>query len=91
MIPEAKQSAVARALDEAFGVRDFDDIRPLTGGMSAALVFRIVVRSHPYVLRLSIGPALSGDPARAFANVQTAAEASAVARPQTERRAGCAD
>jgi len=25
MIPEGKQSAVARALDEAFGVREFDE------------------------------------------------------------------
>lgn len=33
MIPEAKQPVVARALDEAFGVRECDEIRALTGGL----------------------------------------------------------
>jgi len=32
MIPEAKQPAVARALREAFGVNEFEDIRILTEG-----------------------------------------------------------
>jgi hypothetical protein len=50
MIPEGKQSAVARVLDEAFGVREFDEIRPLTGGLTTVLVFRIVIRSHSYLL-----------------------------------------
>lgn len=75
MIPEAKQSAVARALDEAFGVKEFDEIRPLTGGLSTALVFRIVVRSHPYLLRLTMPGAPSGNPAGQFACLQMAAEA----------------
>lgn len=75
MIPEAKQPAVARALDEAFGVREFDEIRLLAGGLSTALVFRIVVRSHPYLLRLTMPGAPSGDPAGQFACLQTAAEA----------------
>jgi hypothetical protein len=49
MIPEAKQPAVARALNEAFGVEEFEDIRRLTAGLTSALVFRIVVRRHPYL------------------------------------------
>jgi hypothetical protein len=40
MIPEAKQPAVARALKEAFGVTEFEDIRMMTAGLSPALVFR---------------------------------------------------
>jgi hypothetical protein len=52
MIPEAKQPAVARALNEAFGVEEFEDIRRLTAGLTSALVFRIVVRRHPYLLRV---------------------------------------
>lgn len=48
MIPEANQPAVARALNEAFGVEEFEDIRRLTAGLTSALVFRIFVRRHPY-------------------------------------------
>jgi hypothetical protein len=43
LIPEAKRAAVARAIHDVFGVDDVDDIRPLTGGLSTARVFRIVV------------------------------------------------
>jgi Ser/Thr protein kinase RdoA (MazF antagonist) len=75
MIPEAKQPAVARALDQAFGVHEIDDIRPLTGGLSTARVFRIVVRSEPYLLRLTMPGAPAGDPAGQLASMQTAAEA----------------
>ena len=75
MIPESKQTAVSRALDEAFGVREIDDIRPLTGGLSTAQVFRIVVRSRPYLLRLTMPGAPAGDPAGQLASLQTAAEA----------------
>jgi hypothetical protein len=52
MIPEAKQPAVARALKEAFGVTKFEDIRMMTAGLSPALVFRIVLRGCPYLLRI---------------------------------------
>ena len=75
MIPEAKQPAVARALDQAFGVHEIDDIRPLTGGLSTARVFRIVVRTKPYLLRLTMPGAPAGDPAGQLASMQTAAEA----------------
>ena len=47
MIPEAKQPAVARALQAAFGVNEYEDIRLLTGGLSTALAFKIVVRKIP--------------------------------------------
>lgn len=75
MIPEAKQPAVARALDQAFGVHEIEDIRPLTGGLSTARVFRIVVRNEPYLLRLTMPGAPAGDPAGQLASMQTAAEA----------------
>ncbi len=79
MIPEAKQPAVTRALHEAFAVNTFEDIHPLTGGLSTALVFRIVVRKTPYLLRL-IMPGALGDPAREFACMQAAAEAGVAPR-----------
>jgi len=46
MIPEAKTAAVGRALQEAFGVNEFEDIRVLTAGLSIALVFLIVVHGN---------------------------------------------
>jgi len=52
MIPEAKNAAVARALRETFGVSEFEDVRMLTAGLSSALIFRIVVKRSPYLLRI---------------------------------------
>jgi aminoglycoside phosphotransferase (APT) family kinase protein len=80
MIPEAKKDAVARALREAFGVAGFEDIRLLTAGLSSALVFRIVVRGCPYLLRVitstdaAAGPG-QGDQTRHFACMREGAEA----------------
>ncbi len=65
---------MTRALHEAFGADTFDDIQPLTGGLSTALVFRIVVQGTPYLLRI-IMPGALGDPTREFACMQAAAEA----------------
>ena len=33
MIPEEKQAVVTRALKEAFGVNEYEDIELLTGGL----------------------------------------------------------
>ena len=80
MIPEAKKDVVARALREALGVTEFEDIRRLTAGLSSAIVFRIVVRGCPYLLRLimstdaTAGPG-QGDQTRHFACMRKAAEA----------------
>jgi hypothetical protein len=74
MIPDAKQPAVRRALHEAFGVNEFEDSRLLTGGLSTALAFKILVRKKPYLLKLLRTEVIS-DPANEFACMQTAAEA----------------
>jgi len=47
MIPEEKQPAVTRALQSAFGVNEYEDIRLLTGGLSSALAFNIIVKKIP--------------------------------------------
>ena len=52
VIPEDKSAAVARGLREAFGVEEFEDIAMLTKGQSGALVYRIIVRGSPYLLRI---------------------------------------
>ena len=74
MIPEAKQLAVTRALHAAFGVNEYEDSRLLTGGLSTALVFKIVVRKNPYLLKIMRTEVIS-DPSHEFACQQTAAEA----------------
>jgi aminoglycoside phosphotransferase (APT) family kinase protein len=73
MIPEVKQAAVARALRQVFGVGEHEDIRPLPGGLTSALVFRIVVRGNPYLLRL--GRDAMGDLTKQFACMRMASDA----------------
>jgi aminoglycoside phosphotransferase len=99
MIPEAKNDAVARALREAFGTTEFEDIRMLTAGLSPAHVFRIVVRGCPYLLRVvmdtgaATGPG-RGDQTRNFANMNLAAEAGIAPRvwyTNTEDRVSITD
>lgn len=74
MIPEAKQSAVKNALHAAFGVDEYEDIRPLTGGLSSAFAFKIVVKKNPYLLKILRKEVIS-DPANEFACQQAGAEA----------------
>jgi hypothetical protein len=74
MIPEAKQPAVRRALHAAFGVNEYEDIRLLTGGLSTALAFKIVVRKKPYLLKIMRKEVIS-DPTHEFACMQAAAKA----------------
>jgi aminoglycoside phosphotransferase (APT) family kinase protein len=74
MIPDAKQAAVARALNEAFGVQESEDIRGLTAGLTSALVFRIVVRRRPYLLRLITRTDEMSDPTRQFGCMKSGAE-----------------
>ncbi|MFN8484363.1 MAG: phosphotransferase [Anaerolineae bacterium] len=75
MIPEDKQAAVARALSEAFGVTDVEDMRPLRGGLSPSLVFRIVVRGTPYLLRVVVRRQAMYDPTREFTCMRLASDA----------------
>lgn len=74
MIPETKQAAVARALNEAFGVKDVEDIRPLTAGLSSALVFRIVVHNRPYLLKVITRTDEISDPTRQFSCMKSGAD-----------------
>jgi len=75
MIPEAKKAAVARALHETFGVTEFENMRILTAGLSSALVFRIVVKGRPYLLRVITRTDAINDPIRQFACMKSGAEA----------------
>ena len=81
MIPEAKRDGVARALRETFGggasspSAEVEDIRMLTAGLSPALVFRIVVRGRPYLLRVITRTDAMNDPTRQFECMRSAADA----------------
>lgn len=75
MIPEEKKAAVARALHETFGVTEFADIRGMTKGLSSDLVFRIVVRGAPYLLRIMTRIDERMDPDRIFACMNSASRA----------------
>lgn len=75
MIPDAKQSAVTNSLRNAFGVEEFEDIRLLTGGLSTALIFRIVVRGNPYLLRVNMRTDAFGDLRGQVACMKNASEA----------------
>ena len=72
MVPQEKSAAVARALNEAFGVGEVEDIRDLTERPGSNRAFRIVVRGSAYLLRINTR---RGDMARHFACMQAAADA----------------
>jgi aminoglycoside phosphotransferase (APT) family kinase protein len=75
MIPEAKEALVERALHQAFGVTQFEEIQLLTAGLSSALIFRIVVRGCPYLLRIITRTDAISDPTRQFACMKAGVEA----------------
>jgi len=75
MIPEDKQVAIKNALQSAFGVPTYDDIRKLTTGLSNALVFRIVVQGKPFLLKIARTDVLSDPTLYYYACMKSAAEA----------------
>jgi len=73
MIPQEKSEAVTRALREAFGVAEFEDISRISGGhYSLSLIFRIIVRGRPYLLKIITR---ADDPTRHYTSMKAAAEA----------------
>jgi hypothetical protein len=75
MIPAEKNAGVARALRETFDVTEFDDIRRVTKGLSSDLVFRIVVKGSPFLLRIIPRMDERNDPVRIFTCMKAAAVA----------------
>jgi hypothetical protein len=72
MIPQGNSAAVARGLNETFGVTAFEDIFDLTERPGSNRAFRIIVQGSPYFLRINTR---RGDMTRHFACMQAAAEA----------------
>ena len=73
MISQDKQAAIRKALQTAFDVDEFEDIQPLTKGLSGAAVSKITVHGMPYVLRAITQTGTRDDPAYYFDCIQTAA------------------
>ena len=69
-----EQPAVEKALQRTFGVSDCDEIERMTKGLSNALSYRIVVKGHPYFLKIARTDELSA-PARYFEYMKEGAEA----------------
>lgn len=75
LIPAAKWDVVQTALQTAFHTTTVDSIELLAGGLSSALVYKIVIAGKPYVLRLLMEIDALRDPARQFLCMQHAAAA----------------
>lgn len=75
LLPAAKLSAVKHALQHAFQTTTVDSIALLNGGLSSALVYKLVVAGKPYVLRLVMEINELTDPVRQFACMNIAAAA----------------
>ena len=74
MIPKTKQTAVKNALQATFGTGEFEDIRELTGDLTSALVYRIVVKGKPYLLRIITRDDVKEDRVRQLRLPETLAE-----------------
>lgn len=74
-IPEAKRPAVDRALTAAFGTTEMDSVRPLTGGLSGASIYRIRVGGIAYLLRIEGARDAFRDPGRWYGCMAAAAAA----------------
>ncbi len=66
-----------RGLRAAFGVTEFQDISRVSGGHTSSLVFRIIVRGSPYLLKIITR---TEDPTRHYTSMQAAAEAGVAPR-----------
>ncbi|MEO8482786.1 MAG: phosphotransferase [Acidobacteriota bacterium] len=77
MIPTEKSEAVAAGLHEAFGVSAFESIEPVMGGQTPSLVYRIIVRGSPYLLKIITR---HEDPTRHYTSMRAAAAAGVAPR-----------
>lgn len=72
MIPQEMTEPVARGLREAFGTTEFENISRITRGHTPSLVFRLIVRGSPYLLKIITR---TEDPTRQYTSMKAAAEA----------------
>jgi len=75
MIPQEKSAAVSRGMSQAFGTTAIEEIRRITTGLSSDLVFRIVVKGSPFLMRIMTRIDERNDPVRVFTCMNAAAKA----------------
>ena len=75
ILPPSRVAAVEKALQATFGTTAINAITQLAGGLSTALVYKIVVNGSPYVLRVMLQTDALSDPARLFTCMRLAANA----------------
>jgi aminoglycoside phosphotransferase (APT) family kinase protein len=75
VIPTERSAAVSRGLNEAFGTTAIEDVSKTAQGLSSDLVFRIVVKGSPFLLRIMTRIDERSDPVRVFTCMQAAAKA----------------
>lgn len=73
MMTDEQHQRIDRALHAAFGTAAYHDAMPVAGGMSGALILRMVVDGRAYFVRVGGSP--HADAATEMANVRSAAEA----------------
>lgn len=74
MIPENKKAIIEQALKTAFGTTEIEEISQLTAGLSSALVYRIVVKGKPYLLRIIMRTDEFVNPEREYNCIRAGAE-----------------
>lgn len=75
LIPESRREDARQALADAFGAGRLQDLRPVVGGASGALTYRVEAGGRAYLLRLEPPRDAIRDPDRGYACMRIAAEA----------------
>jgi len=75
MIPPEKQAAVAQALQQTFGTGEYDSLTQIHVGLSTALTYKMVVKSKPYILRVTTRTDAISDPTHYYQCMLPAAKA----------------
>lgn len=76
IVPEDRREAARAAVRSAFGAAQPTDLKPIVGGASGALIYRLQIGDRAYVLRLDkLQRDLLRDPKRHYSCMTTAAEA----------------
>ena len=73
-LPADARDRVAQAIGEAFPGARPQSLEPVHGGLSGALVYKLVVDERPFVLRVIVEHSLLNDPVRQLTCLRLAAE-----------------
>lgn len=72
--------AVSQALQQTFGTGEYDSLKQIHVGLSTALTYKMVVKSKPYILRVTTRTDAVSDPTHYYKCMMPAAEAGVAPR-----------